>query len=154
MSCGLRCSLFRKDSNTWLYWCLKWSNVGGKKTVLTNASPCLVKLHLTHSQQDLFAQLCANIVMVLAVSAVPVLFSHSHYSAITKDLVSITQGRPFQKSMIYFLKKWGHLAIYIWALRPAKSEYRAVLFKTGHITQNPPKNNWFTQHNIGKSRVG
>ena len=45
-----------------------------KKTVLTNASPCLVKLHLTHSQQDLFAQLCANIVMVLAVSAAPVFF--------------------------------------------------------------------------------
>ena len=145
MSCGLRCSLFRKDSNTWLYWCFKWSNVGGKKTVLTNASPCLVKLHLTHSQQDLFAQLCANIVMVLAVSAVPVLFSHSHYSAITKDLVSITQGRPV------FLKKWGHLAIYIWALRPAKSEYSAILFKTGHITQNPPKKQLIgTQHNIGK----
>ena len=58
-----------------------------KKTVLTNASPCLVKLHLTHSQQDLFAQLCANIVMVLAVSAAPVFFSHCYYSAITKDLV-------------------------------------------------------------------
>ena len=156
MSYALRCSLFRKDSNTWLYWCFKWSNVGGKKNCSDKCKPLFGQTAFNSFSTRFICTIVRKYRYGLSCVGSPSLFSHSHYSAIRKDLDSkYYSGEAISKVNDIFFEKIEVIQPYIfepWG-QPNQNIEPFCSKLVIYLTQNPPKNNWFTQHNIGK-RVG